>query len=159
MIFSTKFLTNGFFCISSYCFSILFTFNVLYVQISLELNHLYIFNKMYLLFCNFDYYFFFNVYIFQWKQIFVFYKLFLFIKYLISNWFISVWRIYLKHSLMYQRINIITNIILLYILKVSYLTDYKSRFKSHKQFKTNLIHQNFAIDYKTPFFLLFKNFD
>ena len=118
MIFSTKFLTNGFFCISSYCFSILFTFNVLYVQISLELNHLYIFNKMYLLFCNFDYYFFFNVYIFQWKQIFVFYKLFLFIKYLISNWFISVWRIYLKHSLMYQRINIITNIILLYILKV-----------------------------------------
>ena len=51
-----------------------------------------------------------------------------------------------KHSLMYQRINIITNIILLYILKVSYLTDYKSRFKSHKQFKTNLIHQNFAID-------------
>ena len=34
--------------------------------------------------------------------------------------------------------------ILLYILKVSYLTDYKSSFKSHKQFKTNIINWNFA---------------
>ena len=36
--------------------------------------------------------------------------------------------------------------ILLNILKVSHLTDIKSSFKSHKQFKTNFRHQNFAID-------------
>ena len=37
--------------------------------------------------------------------------------------------------------------ILLYILKVSNLIDYKSSFKSRKQFKTNIIHQNFVIDF------------